>query len=133
MSKLDVVSILEVYFIGNLSGYRLLKNIYRALLYTMYKNAQKKDPKNKVTSISHITNSKITNGIKKGNVTLNAFFRIIRIILGSTFDFSLFSFSMVLFPQLRLNTFIITQSPPLIQVTFRKNQPYFYNRSIFYG
>ncbi len=116
----------------NLSGYRWLKKKYSDFLYTVYKNIEKKEPNNTVRRISHSTSITIIKGIEYGSIALNAFFRIIRITLGSTFDFS-FSFSMVLFFQLRLNSLIITQSTPLIQVTFRENCPYFYNRRIFYG
>lgn len=117
----------------NLSGYRWLKKKYSDFLYTAYKNIEKKEPNNTVRRISHSTSITIIKGIEYGSIALNAFFRIIRIILGSIFDFSLFSFFMVLFSQLHLNILIITQSTSLIQVPFRKNQSYFYNRSIFYG
>jgi len=88
--------------LGNLSGYRLLSKKYCMFGYKIPKKQEKKNPNTSVLVQSFNTMSSSTSGIANKPIVLRAFFRIIRMILGSTFSpFGFSSFKNVsLFPRI---------------------------------
>ena len=106
---------------GNLWGYRLDNKKYCALRYALIQKTEKGIAQSNTTKISPISTNKMTEkGIKRGSVALNAFFLMIRMILGSTF--ATFCVFMVFVPQgCACLSLSIRKLPPFIQENPQKN------------